>query len=311
MKWGFENQKFYIDYTSCSRPFGNIYEEFDKRAVEIAEQSKGDILVSISSGIDSQAMLLSFLKQNIPVTPVFMYLPGYNETEFRNLKIISERFKVKPEIINIDPYEIKQELLEETEKFDIQTKSLLHKKFFSMLPLHSDIVYIDYNPYIHIDTEKDWSCHWYQGFNSTEITREKSIKLLIREGNIFSFSNTSEIMASMLTEELLWSLINSWRYYHGNKVTRSVGPKLRLNTTDRWDFYLKPFIYGKYWKDEIIYFPKTSSFENIPYLNTKPLYMKEHAVLIPLKELIEFYSSCTAEKRRYYENCNELGGNFN
>jgi len=308
MDWGFENQKFYIEYTSCTRPVGTLYEEFDRRALEIAESNIDDLLVSISGGVDSQAMLNSFLKQDIPVKTVFMYLPGYNDIEYDNLKLLDMKLQIKTEIVDIDPYKYKEELEEEAEKYDIQTNSLLHKKFFSMLPSSANIVFMDYDPYIHVD--ENWDFFWYQGFNSTEVTRDRALRLLKREGKIIWFGDTSEMRTSLLDEEMLWSILYSWKYYYGNGVTRDTGHKLRLRTDDRWDFYLKPFVYGKYWKDELIYFSKFSGFENVPFLYQKPLYMKEHAVLVPLQEFIDFYKSCTKEKRRFYENLHVQGGYF-
>jgi hypothetical protein len=308
MNWGFEDTKFYIEYSSCTRPVGNLYEEFDRRAVEIAEETHTELLLSISGGVDSQAMLRSFMKQDIPVKTVFMYLPGYNDIEYNNLKILDEKLKIKTEIVDIDPYKYKDELLEESEKYDIQTNSLLHKKFFSMLPSSSNIVFMDYDPYIHVD--ENWDFFWYQSLNSTEVTRDRALRLLKREGKIIWFGDTSEMRASLLNEEMLWSILYSWKYYYGNGVTRDSGHKLRLRTDDRWDFYLKPFIYGKYWKDELIYFSKFSGFENVPFLYLKPLYMKEHAVLVPLNEFVDFYNSCTKEKRRFYENLHVPGGYF-
>ena len=308
MNWGFENEKFYIDYLSCSRPIGNIYQEFDRRALQIAEENTNEILISVSSGVDSQAMLTSFLKQNIPVKSVFMYLPGYNDLEYSNLKIVDEKFKIKTEIIDFDPYDYKDELEKEAEVYDIQTNSLLHKKFFSLLPDNANIVFMEYNPYVHIDN--DWNSFWYQGFNSIEVTRDKAFRLLNRSGKIFPFSDTSEMRASLLQEEMFQSMLYSWKYYHGNGITRNIGLKISLKTIDRWDFYLKPFIYGKYWKDELEYFPKYAGFENIPFLYSRPLHMKEHAILIPLKELIDFYNLGTGENRRYYENYHIPGKSF-
>ena len=68
---GFEDGKWYIDYTSCKRPVGNMRQESDLRAVEIAETSS-KIMISLSSGIDSQSVLHSFITQGIPVETAFL-----------------------------------------------------------------------------------------------------------------------------------------------------------------------------------------------------------------------------------------------
>ena len=84
MNHGFEDGKWYIDYTSCTRPVGNMRQESDKRALDIA-QSNSKLMISLSAGIDSQSVLHSFITQDIPVETAFLYLPGYNDNEYNNL----------------------------------------------------------------------------------------------------------------------------------------------------------------------------------------------------------------------------------
>ena len=64
MHWGFdENNKFYVEHASCTRPAGDLREESDRRARDIYLNNPSKIMLCLSSGLDSQIALVSFLKQ--------------------------------------------------------------------------------------------------------------------------------------------------------------------------------------------------------------------------------------------------------
>lgn len=75
MIYGFENEKFYID-------FFPVREESDHRALEIANIGS-KFIISFSGGLDSQAVLHSFYKYDIAVETAFLYLPTYNDQEYK------------------------------------------------------------------------------------------------------------------------------------------------------------------------------------------------------------------------------------
>jgi hypothetical protein len=83
---------------------------------------------------------------------------------------------------------------------------------------------------------------------------------------------------------------------------------------DRWDYYIKPLLYGKYWKDELTYFPKFAGKENIDFINVDPKYwmfMKTHAAAIPYYEFTDFMKTQGSVKKRYYENVTlDMGPKF-
>ena len=66
MKLGLDQGIFYAEYESCRWPVGTIRQECDRRAVDIAKHSN-KIVLGMSSGLDSQIVLLSFLQQHIPI----------------------------------------------------------------------------------------------------------------------------------------------------------------------------------------------------------------------------------------------------
>jgi hypothetical protein len=299
MKYGFDDDNWWIEYSSCRWKPGNMREESDRRAVEIG-QTSDKIMLSFSGGVDSQSMLLSFQQQDIPVECAFLYLPGFNDHELKNLRIAEKHYNIKAHIIDIDVYKIKDELESDAAKYDIQINSILQKKFLSLLPENYDFVQMVHDPYVHINLENQ--PFWFQGYNSFESVRHRAFELADRSGKFIFYGDNSEFLCSILDEEILWSCIHSWPYYRGNGLTKGPEfPHVYLETTDRWDYYIKPLVYGKYWKDELLYFPKWAGFENIPFFLTE-LKIREHAMVTPLRPFVDFLKSCNSETKRYYQN---------
>jgi hypothetical protein len=85
MNFGFENNKFYVDIPPCKRAPGTMRKESDRRALEIAEAGS-KLMLCMSSGVDSQAVLHSFYEQGIPIECVYFYMPGHNDVEYAQLK---------------------------------------------------------------------------------------------------------------------------------------------------------------------------------------------------------------------------------
>ena len=117
MKYGLdENGKYWIEYTSLPRPIGNMRQELDLACQRIAAERK--TIISLSSGLDSQVVLHSFMQQGLPHESAFMYHPGFNDSEFENIKILEKKYNFKCNIIDIDPLSIKDEI----EALSIATK---------------------------------------------------------------------------------------------------------------------------------------------------------------------------------------------
>jgi len=297
MNCGFENDKWYVDYTSCNRPVGTVREEHDKRAIEIAETSN-NIMLSMTGGTDSQVMALSFLKQNIPFEAVFMYLPGYNDHEYKQLQEIERKFGFKSQVIDIDPYAEKEDLEAEAKLRDIQVYSILQKRFLSLVPDDCDFVSNIHDPYIHIDDNN--RPYWFQGYNSYEGVRQRAFELVERKGKFLFWGDTSEMLASILSDEVIWSCNHAWPYMRANGLSRPGHKFVDVHGLDKWDYFIKPFLYGKHWKDELIYFPKSQGLENIPFaLTFYPMF--KHGMFTPLREFVDFLLTGNGETRRYYE----------
>ena len=77
--------RYYVEHEPVNRLVGNVRVESELLARNMFEENK-NITVSLSSGIDSQLVLHSFLTQGLKVNAAFMHLPGYNELEYQQIK---------------------------------------------------------------------------------------------------------------------------------------------------------------------------------------------------------------------------------
>lgn len=300
MKYGFENNQFYVEFPKVSRKPGTMREESDLRAVEIASSSQ-KLILSMSSGVDSQSVLYSFLTQGIPIECVFFYMPGHNEVEFNQLKEVQKKYKATIRIIDLDPIPYEEEIMVTAKEEKIHPIQLMQAKFASMLPEDADIIQMIHDPFVHITAE---NFYFYQGYYSPEIARIRAMDRLNRKGKYIPYGDTSEFLYSILNDDVYKGAIYTHRYFDGNGLSK---PGCYLKSVDRWDYYIKPIIYGKYWKDELIYFPKYGGYEGVPYLRGEPSrpewvlpssWYRERAVLIPY---LDFLKTLETQDMRYYQ----------
>ena len=294
--FGFEDNKFYVEYKSCSRKIGNLREEFDLRAIALYE-SRPKLMLGLSSGLDSQAVMHSFFTQGLKIDCAFLYLPGYNEFEYANLKILEKKYGFEAIIIEIDPIKDKDEIMTLHRELKLPPNQILHRKFLSMLPTDVDIVQGIHGPDFYFSNNK-WFC--FETANSFELSRLRAFQTLDRTGEVIGWERTSEILLSLLTDDVVTSFMYSYPYISQNGLIYEDGKK--IPDIDYWDLYIKPYIYGKYWKDELEYFAKYQGAEGIDYIINGPRneYHK-NIIMIPYIDFVKNLSSTADTSIRYYQ----------
>jgi len=302
MNFGFEDGKFYMEHTSCTRPAGSLREESDRRAREIFTEHK-KVLLCLSSGLDSQIALHSFKSQGIPLECAFLRLGGFNDNEYENLQVLEKKYGFKAEVINIDPNVIKDELLHLTQEFDAHANHCIQYKFVSQLPKDHAVIQVLHDPWL--ITSKRLKTHFiFHGFYDPEIARYRTLCRIERDAPILMFGDSSEYFLSSINDEIFHHFLESWIYYDGNGLQQN---NLKLNDVLRYEYYIKPMLYAKHWQNELIYFPKFSGYENIDWLYKQVRSIrKERMVFIPWRELISFLKSCNGETKRWYEASSNL-----
>lgn len=304
MNYGFENNQFYVEFPALTRVPGNMREESDQRARELASAGS-KLILGMSSGVDSQSVLHSFFTQGIPLDCVFYYMPGYNEIEYEQLQLVKKKYGVRIDIIDLDPMQYEEQVMLTARAESIHPVQVMQSIFTSLLPDDADVMQMIHDPFVHIT--KDRKFYFYQGYHSPEVGRVRSMELLKRKGKYIPYGDTSEFIYSILNDDVYKAAMYTHQYFDGNGLYKE---NFYLDSVDRWDYYIKPLIYGKYWKDELLYFPKYGGWENVPFMKNEPsreelkipersLYRKT-AVLIPYFEFIQ-QLTVSKDPLRYYQ----------
>jgi hypothetical protein len=295
MNYGFDQNKFFVEY-SCSRSVGNIRQEFDRRALDLYKQYP-NIILSMSSGLDSQATFHSFYSQGIIIDTAFFYYKNYNDIEYEQLEIISKKYNIKPIIVEIDVDKIKKEILQETEKTGIPPLHLIHNYGLKQLPNNYNFLQGFNGPDFLVRNNKKYIL---ESFNSVEISRLRALNLNERTGKILAFDRSGEILLSLLQDDIIKSFYISYDYFSNNKLYHKNTGK--IYPVEFWDLYVKPMVYGKYWKNELEYFPKYQGPENIEWIfNGEKHDYEKYLVAINYDELCDHLIKSDGTKKRFYQ----------
>ena len=297
INFGFEENKFFVEYTSCSRPVNNIRTEFDQRARDLFSYNK-NLILGISSGLDSQAVMHSFCSQGLDIKYAFLYMPGYNDFEFNNLKILAKKYSIEPIIIEMHPNEMQSSLMQEYETTGVLPSHAMQAKFLEMLPTDYDIIQGIHGPDF-LFSKNNW--YLLETANSIEISRLRAFQQVERTGKIIGWERTAEITASLLTDDVVTSFMFSYSYISGHDLIYKNGTEIPI--IDYWDLYIKPFIYGKYWKDELEYFPKRTGFESLDWIENGPRHdYRKNLIKVPYQKLVDHLTAINGETLKFYEN---------
>jgi len=290
----FDDAQFCIDYASCGPDVENLRKESEKFALELANQNK-KIIVSLSSGLDGQVVLHSFCAQNIPVKAAFMHLPGFNDVEYERVLTLKTKYNLDLIVKELNPDLYKNDLLLEFDKTKIPPYQLLHKKFLSLLPAdHTFIQGLD-GPDFYC---KDNKFYIFQTAHSFVNSRTRAFLMLNRDAPIVNWERKSRILLSILQDEIIKSFIFAYSNIKNNGLTYSNDKEIPI--IDHYDLYIKPFLYAKYWQDELEYFPKYQGCEEIDWVIEKKWHQyRENLIIMPLDELKSHLQSNSKIKRFY------------
>jgi hypothetical protein len=224
------------------------------------------------------------MDQGIDIETAFLYMPGYNDSEYNNLKLLESAWKFKSQIIDIDPIKCKEEVLSISRELNIPPFQILHRKFLSQLP---DINFLQGGDGPFITFVKNIA-YFYEGYNTYEMSRKRAGETLNRTAEYILFDKTSEMVVSAVKDEIMTAFINAHKLY----------TKQGVRNIDWWDVFIKPMYYGKYWGKDLMYFPKFAGAENIDYVmqGVEHEYKKDH-ILVPVANLLQDLQTSGA---RYY-----------
>jgi hypothetical protein len=319
IQYGRDDNDFYIEFKSKSREVGNIRQEFEIRARQLYEE-KDNIVLGISGGLDSQVMMHSFLCQGLNVNTSFLYMPGYNDNEYKCIKILDEKYKIKTDIVSINPLDYYDELKSKSIEYDILSPyTLLHGIYSSFFPI--DAVFIQAQGpslYHNIFTNKTTKETVFQtSYYEDTVSRRRAFDMYERKNNSLLWADFSEHLLSLMNDDIFITALCISDYWTDNKSQQSFETRKGIIKRDTsYDKYIKPFIFGKYWKNELLYFPKDTGFnilihefkdfgldmvvEDNQYSFTYHDKIKKNSVLIPINELYNLLNSNKNISEKYY-----------
>ena len=281
MQLGFNDNVFSITITGCNRPVGNVRIESEIAARNLYNQNS-KIILGLSGGLDSQVVLHSFQSQSIPLSCAFLYMPGFNDLEYNNVMILKHKFNLDLTIVDLDPNFHKDELIEEYNVTGIPPFQLLHKKFLNLLPTDHDFILGLDGPDL-VNKNDVWNV--IQTPDSFVNSRTRAMQMLNRSGRIIAWEKIPEIFLSILSDDMVTSYMCAHKYIVNNGLSYQGDVSILL--IDHFDLYMKPFMYAKYWGNELEYFPKYQGPENVSWImNTKWHDYKKNIIFLPYCELI-------------------------
>jgi hypothetical protein len=139
------------------------------------------------------------------------------------------------------------------------------------------------------------------------LARIRALNLLDRKGSIVTIDRRApfnEFALAYLADPIVDSYINVFSYLQGNTlVEKETGQPPGM--TVMWEHYVKPIIFGMYWKNELEYFPKFASQWKIDWIynpsDTRLRHnYREQRVLIERNELISHLSDWGSNKTKRY-----------
>lgn len=300
MSYGFENEKFYIDLSPCTRSVGTVRQEFTERAKLIAQENK-DLYLSFSGGLDSQSTFLAFKDAGIDINCAFMHMPGYNDNEFENVKQCMHKWDFDVTIITIDPYKEKDYILETSNKLGIPPNQILHSLFLNKLPESCTLVegFNGPDPYVH-----NGEHYILETANSVEYARLRAYKTLCNDRTAVGFEKDEHLMLSILKDGTVTSFCNAWNYYAIEGL--SYLDEEPISVINYWDLFIKPIFYGKNFGNDLIYFPKYQGCEKIDYIiNGMEHRYRENQIFFKINDIIDFLENGKETKRYWQRNSSQ------
>lgn len=301
-----EHDKFYVEYTSCTRPIGNVRQEMEIACRRLAEHKQ--VMISLSGGLDSQILLHTFHTLGLPYKAAFLYHPGVNDIELHQVQVLEQKYKFKCTIIEMDPYKDQERYTELSIESGLPPEHFLMKDFVSQLPDDMDILQgIDGPDLIFIQGK----CYCLEAWNTIALARIRALDLLDRKGSIVTIDRRApfnEFALAYLADPVVDSYINVFSYLQGNTlVEKETGQAPGM--TVMWEHYVKPIIFGMYWKNELEYFPKFASQWKIDWIyNPTDSRLRhnyrEQRVLIERNKLISHLSDWGSGKTIRYTQAN-------
>lgn len=288
------DNKFIVKYESPARPFGNLREELNNDTKRINNEH-GKVYVAFSSGVDSQVILRCFLDMQADFEPFFIHVKDRNDFEYDNVKRAEQFYGIKIKILELKLYEHREEWLKrkEIEK----SPTLIHHPFewaSKQLPENFPIIMSGANEPALVGNS-NYGMFIYHNYMESLSLR---FNIISKHRPIFDFPYSSESLAAYYCDDLIKTYADVIDYYTDNGlISIEQGKDFDLY---KFNYYIKSLLKGKYFKKDILWYPKKTGYENYPkWMNLNLNYPEETSVYVPYTKLVNHLESCTGTIKEF------------
>lgn len=278
---------FNVTYHSPRRKIGNLREEFNNDAVELSK-NLGMVYIAFSSGVDSQIIARSFLDMGLDAEYVFLHNKGNNELELEHVLECEKFYGIKVRKIELDINEHKDKWIADNEKH--YASSITQYPFLYLSEqLEEDWPIITQGkaePAI-VGVRKEIMSIYHNYYEDMELR----FALMKNHRRVYDFPFSPEAIASYYTEDNLKVFASNIKYFSENRM--------KLSYSQYFNMYAKPFVKGKYYRDDVIWYSKLTGAENYPKWMLDLDYIKETRVSVPYWDLVEFLENTLDEEKTY------------
>jgi len=295
--YGQDDQGHYVKYLSPARKFGNLREELNNDAVAISK-AHGPVYVAFSTGVDSQCIMRCFMDMGVEFYPFFLHVRGRNDYE-RDLVPAAEKFYG----IKIPVYQttLEQHRLEWTRRqMETNYPTCVHYPFdwvSKQLPEDFPMIMSGINePAVCGGIPERISI-----FHNYQESLNLRFRLLEQHRPIYDFPYSAESLAAYYTDDIIKTYRSTVNYFRENKLWKIDNQMpMRVPMLDAFNYYIKPFVKGRWFQDDIMWPAKKTGYENYPeWTRVGWLYEPNTSISVPYLDLVDHMESCTGEWKHY------------
>ena len=272
---------FFIRHHAPARQFYDLRSEFNNDAALIKEKC-GPVYVGFSSGVDSQIIARCFIDSKVDAEYVFLHSIGYNDLELERVKECEKFFGIEVRIFSLNVEEHKEQWLKKKKKERVPSMHQYSMEWLSrqLSEKYPFVTQGSNEPYLVGSSEKNVGI--YRNYFEDMQQRFRAME---KYRSIIDFPYTAESIASYYTDETTKTFASSIKYFHENQLSKE---NKILPIGQYWNYYAKPMIKGRHFKNDIIWYGKLNGYESYPIWVESFFGILETRISIPYWDLVQY-----------------------
>jgi len=253
----------YVANLQSAGPVANLRTTLE----QIVKDLGNNLMLGVSGGLDSQVLIHSVASQGIPFEAATLYLPGYNDGDLKNLKVLEQKYNFKLTVVELDIHNsFGQNILNEYYETGVLPDYILYRNFVSKLPTNCNFVQGLSAPIVlkrNINNKQ--KLFYVDSVNHPHRELNQALTSLPRSGNIININEDPRYISSILHDPFYSAMMYSYDYLRGNRVEKN---KAEMPDAELYHYFVRPILYANYW-DDLIYSTKIDFIGNIDWPHEK------------------------------------------